>query len=165
MPLMMPQTTSLGVGLDLNSLRARHQATSAGGAVKIAIVRALWNDPATSADTASIQKVLKEQNAGSSIYEVVGAFEIPYVVQRLQKNAAFNAIIAVGCYLSDQSAQVTTVSNALMQLNLANDSTACPVINCILQEHDLEGAIKKSQETGEQMAYAALQQVKLTSSL
>ena len=109
-------------------------------------------------------------NAGVTLHQVPGAFEIPIVVRELARQKRGDAIIAIGVIIQGSTSHAehlsTSVTNALQQIAL---EYGVPVIHAVLsvenEEQARERCLEKRINRGIEAARAAVQIANVMSEL
>src|SRR3989338_10411393 len=109
-------------------MKSNNFKPQSGAGLKLAIVRARFNEGITSGLLDGARKANQEsgiRNQDVVVVEVPGSFEIPLQVQRLAKQKKFDAIIALGAIIKGETKHDEYIANAvipaLMQIGLQYD--------------------------------------------
>lgn len=88
---------------------------------KIAIVKAEFNPFITNRLLAEAEKVLKDHKVNYDVLTVPGAFEIPFMISRLQNK--YDGFIALGCLIKGETLHFEIIANAVCAelMDLAQD--------------------------------------------
>lgn len=128
---------------------------------KIAVVVARFNEFVTSKLLSGAQDMLHRHGVledGIDIYWVPGAFEIPFVAQKLANNGQYDGVIALGAVIRGATSHYELVSNevakGVAQINLTGP---IPVMFGVVTTDTIEQAIERSgTKAGNKGADAAL---------
>ncbi|MCS6936687.1 MAG: 6,7-dimethyl-8-ribityllumazine synthase [Candidatus Bipolaricaulota bacterium] len=123
---------------------------------KIAIVASRFNHEITSAMVEAARARLCELGIHEiDLFWVPGAFEIPKMVQRLERSERYDGILPLGCVIQGETAHFEhicrTVSDALMRLTLEGET---PIVFGVLTTYTEEQArarIAKAAEAAESL--------------
>ncbi len=134
-----------------------------GRRLKIGIVVADFNADITEKLLAGailvlVKNLVKKSNI--KVAHVAGAFEVPYMCQKLAKNGKFDGLIACGCVIKGQTPHfdyiASAAANGLMQVILKHD---VPIGFAVLTTNNLAQAKARSsgnQNKGAEAAEALL---------
>ncbi|NVK21300.1 MAG: 6,7-dimethyl-8-ribityllumazine synthase [Kangiellaceae bacterium] len=140
---------------------------------KVAIVHARFNEPLINMMIDGAQAKLSELNVPSDnieLFDVAGAYELPYAVQQVAKTREFDAVIAIGVVIRGDTPHFDYVSgessNGLMRVSLDHN---IPVIFGILTVNTEAQAEERANPTkmnkGGEAAATAIEMINLTRSL
>lgn len=111
--------------------------------LQVAVVTATWNQEIC--DQLHRNAVAAGQQAGATVaeYRVVGALELPVVVQELSQR--FDAVVALGCVIKGGTPHFDYVCDSVTQglTRIALDS-ATPIGNGVLTTNTYEQAVERS---------------------
>lgn len=134
-----------------------------GSRLKIGIVVANFNSDITEKLLAGTLFILAKNMVKKSkikISRVAGAFEIPYMCQKLAKEGRYDGLIALGCVIKGQTEHFRYISssaaNGIMEVILKHD---IPIGFGVLTTNNLAQAKARSsgsQNKGEEAARAVL---------
>jgi 6,7-dimethyl-8-ribityllumazine synthase len=147
---------------------ARH--TGAAGGVRVAIVRARWNEEVTLALERGAIERATESGATIDLFEVAGSFELPAAVALLADTGRYDAVVPVGCLIRGETPHfdylAQSVAKGLMDLTLTYP-TAIPfgVLTCDSIEQARDRAGGSEGNKGEEFMDAALEMVALRQAL
>ena len=141
----------------------------AGEGLRIAIVRARFNDAITSklAEACLAELERLDVDAGDIRHVTVpGALESPVALKALADSGDFDALIALGCIIRGETYHFELV---------ANESGACvsrvaldhglPIANAILTTENLEQAVARQTDKGRDAARVAVEMARLLAQL
>ena len=138
---------------------------SAGSGLRIAIVRARFNERVGAAMLAGCAARLAElgvQGADITIVTVPGALEVPLALQKLAASGRFDALVALGAVIRGETYHFEIVSNesaaGIMQVQL---DTGIPIANGILTTENDAQADVRADIKGRECAEAAVEMVNL----
>ena len=138
---------------------------SAGSGLRIAIVRARFNERVGAAMLAGCAARLAElgvQDADITIVTVPGALEVPLALQKLAASGRFDALVALGAVIRGETYHFEIVSNesaaGIMQVQL---DTGIPIANGILTTENDAQADVRADIKGRECAEAAVEMVNL----
>lgn len=140
---------------------------------RIAIVHARFNLPIINQMISGAKQRLDELKVPSDnveLFDVAGAYELPYAVQQVAKTGQFDAVIAIGVVIRGDTPHFDYVcaesSSGLMRASLDND---IPVIFGILtvntEEQAEERANPAKMNKGGEAAATAVEMINLTRAL
>lgn len=135
---------------------------------KVALVVSDYNTDITYALADSCQKELEQQGVEVEIKKAPGAFELPFVCQKLAKTNQYSAVVAIGCIIRGETSHydhiADAVANGVMQVGL---NTGVPCIFGVLTVENLEQAKDriKDGKQGDKGVEAALSALQLISQL
>lgn len=151
----------------LNKTNINVETTANLSYKKVAIVQAKFNIDVTNSLVNGALNVLKKYQINienKDIYLVPGAFEIPYMVNRLLGSQYYDAIICIGCLIKGKSDHYDStriaVTNELCRLSCSQNAI---IVNGILNVHNYKqallrsGLIPKSVNLGSEYAYGLCQ--------
>lgn len=140
-----------------------------GKKLRIGIVQARFNESITNALAQACIKELTElgvQAANISHHKVPGALEVPLALQALAKQKKFDALVALGCIIRGETYHFELVANesgaAVTRIALDHH---IPIANAILTTENLEQAIARQIEKGQDAARVAVEMAHLTQEL
>ena len=136
-----------------------------GAGIRVAVVRARYNDHITSGLLAGATEYLAAANAHYEVFDAPGAFELPLVALELATRA-YDAVVVLGAVINGDTDHYEHVagraSEGLMQVAL---ETRKPIAFGILTVQEEEHAIARSQpgsdNKGAEAAAAAVETVLL----
>ena len=135
----------------------------AGEGLRVAIVRARFNETVGSAAQAACEARLKQLGVSDiKMLSVPGALEVPLVLQRLAQTRRFDALIALGAVIRGETYHFEIVSNesaggiARVQLD-----TGVPIANGILTAENDEQAAVRAAPKGRDCADVAVEMANL----
>jgi len=112
--------------------------------LRIGIIRTSWNDSlvsllATQCKEALIASGIAPNNIVADVWDVPGAFELPFSAQRLAATGSVDAIICFGVLIKGETMHFeyisSSVSNGLMQVQLSSNLPVLyGVLNCMTLE-------------------------------
>lgn len=146
----------------------KFDAQLTGEGLKIAVITARFNHFITDRLTEGALDTLRrhgveEENIDTLL--VPGAFEIPFVAQKLAKKGSYDAIITLGCVIRGATTHYDYVCNeAAKGISKANE-LGTPVIFGIVTTENIEQAIEragtKAGNKGADAAMAAIEMANL----
>jgi 6,7-dimethyl-8-ribityllumazine synthase len=104
--------------------------------VRVAIVRARWNDEITRALARGALEAALAAGAKVEEFEVAGSFELPPAVAMLARSRRFDAVVPLGCLIRGETAHFDVLAHAvarsLAELALSASPVAIPfgVLTC-----------------------------------
>ncbi|MDJ0953414.1 MAG: 6,7-dimethyl-8-ribityllumazine synthase [Acidimicrobiia bacterium] len=136
--------------------------TRDGSGLRIAVLRARYNDHITSGLLAGAEAYLTEANAHYEVFDAPGAFELPLLAAELAPS--FDAVVALGAVINGDTDHYEHVagraSEGLMQVTL---ETRKPIAFGILTVQEEEHAVVRSApgpgNKGAEAAAAAVETV------
>jgi 3,4-dihydroxy 2-butanone 4-phosphate synthase/GTP cyclohydrolase II len=112
--------------------------------LRVGIIRTSWNDTLVSSLTNQCKQALlssgiSPNNIVSEMYDVPGAFELPFAAQRLAASGTVDAIICFGVLIKGETMHFEYISSAvatgLMQVQLSSNLPVLyGVLNCVTLE-------------------------------
>jgi len=112
--------------------------------LRIGVIRTSWNDSLVSSLSGQCKQALLASgilpsNIVSEIYDVPGAFELPFAAQRLAASGTVDAIICFGVLIKGETMHFeyisSSVASGLMQVQLtSNLPVLYGVLNCVTLE-------------------------------
>jgi 6,7-dimethyl-8-ribityllumazine synthase len=140
-----------------------------GAGLRIAIVRARFNEPLTSAIAKACLAELErlEVDDGDLRHVTVpGALEIPVVLKVLADSGDYDALIAIGCVIRGETYHFELVANesGAGVSRVALDH-AVPIANAILTCETEEQAWQRAEEKGRDAARVAVEMANLLEEL
>jgi len=112
--------------------------------LRVGIIRTSWNDSLVSSLSAQCKQALLDSgitanNVVTDIYDVPGAFELPFAAQRMAASGTVDAIICFGVLIKGETMHFEYISSAvatgLMQVQLtSNLPVLYGVLNCLTLE-------------------------------
>lgn len=114
---------------------------------KVAIIKAEFNSYITNRLLKEAEKTLKEHHIYYDVYSVPGAFEIPFMISRLQKK--YDGFIALGCLIKGETLHFEIIAHAVCAelMDLAQD-TDKPIgfgVLTLLKRSQAEARIKNAR--------------------
>ncbi len=148
-------------------------SATAGRGLRIAIVRARFNEPIGLAELETCVARLHELGVASediAAVDVPGALEIPIALQRLAATGRFDALIALGAVIRGGTPHfdyvATEVAKGVFQISLELDvPVAFGVLTCDTLEQALERSGAKGGNKGWEAAQAAVESADLRARL
>jgi 6,7-dimethyl-8-ribityllumazine synthase len=136
-----------------------------GRGVRVAVVRARYNDHVTAGLLAGAEEYLEAAGAEYDVYEVPGAFELPLLCAELAE-ATYDAVIALGAVINGETDHYEHVagraSEGLMQVALHSRK---PIMFGVLTVQEEAHAIARSRpgpgNKGAEAAAAAIETVRV----
>ncbi len=134
--------------------------------MRVAVVRALWNDDITEAlERGAVERA---RSAGASVdtFRVAGSFELPAAVALLADSGRYDAVVPLGCLVRGETPHfdvlAAAVARGLMELSITRP-VAIPfgVLACETLEQARERAGGGAGNKGAEAVDAALRQVAL----
>jgi 6,7-dimethyl-8-ribityllumazine synthase len=141
-----------------------------GRGVRVAIVRARWNEEVTLALERGAIERAADAGATVDLFEVAGSFELPAAVALLADTGRYDAVVPIGCVIRGETPHfeyiAQSVSKGLMDLTLTYP-TAIPfgVLTCDSIEQARERAGGAEGNKGTEFMDAALEMVALRQAL
>ena len=160
MPLLVPQVPLRGL-----DTRALTESLKEIGKCRVAIVRCLWNEVVVTALCNGCKSELEKHGADVEVFQVVGAFELPFAARMAAETGRFDAVVAIGVLFKGETLHFEYISqgtvHGLTELNLRGN---VPVINgvlhCLTDAQALARAgLIDGENHGEGLALAALGQI------
>ena len=140
-----------------------------GKKLHIGIVQARFNESITNALAAACRAALLDlgvQEKHITHVLVPGALEVPVALQALAERDEFDALIALGCIIRDETYHFELVANesgaGVTRVSL---DYGIPIANAILTTEDLDQAIARQTEKGRDAAYVAVEMAQLLADL
>jgi len=109
--------------------------------LRVGVIRTIWNDSLVSSLSAQCKQALLDagiapSNIVADIYDVPGAFELPFAAQRMAASGTVDAIICFGVLIKGETMHFEYISSAvatgLMQVQLtSNLPVLYGVLNCL----------------------------------
>ena len=137
--------------------------------LRVGIVQARWNEGITNALAhACQQELLAMGMAPDAIDHVVvpGALEVPVALQAMAVRGGYDALIALGCIIRGETYHFELVANesgaGVTQVSLAHK---LPIANAIITTENLEQAIARQTEKGQDAARVAVEMATLLQTL
>jgi len=131
-----------------------------GAGLKIAIVRARFNEEITQGLLDGARRAAEESGIGGqdlTVVEVPGSFEVPLQVQRLVKSKHFQAVVALGAIIKGETKHdeyiAKAVVPALSQIGLTHDF---PIILGIITPLNYDQAKARSASDQHNVGYQAV---------
>ena len=117
-----------------------------GLSLRIGIVASRWNRHITDALLTRCREALLETGVAESnilVYQVPGAFEIPFVASRFIREKNVDAIICLGSLIKGESMHfeyiADSVTKAIMRLNTDNDIPIIyGVLTCLTEQQAID---------------------------
>ena len=81
--------------------------------VRVAVVRARWNDEITAELARGAAEAARTARAEVERYEVDGAFELPAAVATLARTGRYDAVVPVGCLVRGETPHFDVLANAV----------------------------------------------------
>jgi 6,7-dimethyl-8-ribityllumazine synthase len=141
----------------------------AGEGLRIAIVRARFNDPITSKLAQACLSELERLDVDSGDIRhvtVPGALEIPIALKALADSGDFDALIALGCIIRGETYHFELVANesgaGVTRVSLDHQ---VPIANAILTVENEEQAWARAQDKGRDAARVAVEMANLMDDL
>ena len=139
--------------------------------MKVAIVASKFNQDISNNLIKGALAKLKKNNFSSknvTIYEVPGAFEIPFFISKLlDASNRFDAIIAFGSVIKGETAHfeyiAKTVTDNIMKLSIENKSKTpilYGILTCYNHEQALERSLIKYKDKGGEVMQATIDLIK-----
>jgi len=134
-----------------------------GESLRVAIVRARFNDSIGAAMLEACRKRLTELRvAALTVVSVPGSLEVPLALQKLANTEKYDALIALGAVIRGETYHFEIVANesasGLMQVQL---DSGIPVANGILTADTEEQAQERAPKKGRDCAEAAVEMANL----
>ena len=143
-----------------------------GSGLKIAIVRARFNQDYTDQMLDACVKTLKDAGVSEdslTVVEIPGTFEVPLMVQSFAKKGGYDAIITIGCILRGETPHDVYLADAVIpSLTRISLDYSIPVILGIITPLTREQAEVRStgdNNKGIEAAKAALEIVQVRNKL
>ena len=134
-----------------------------GAGLRVAIVRARFNERVGAAERSACLARLKELDV-EQIEEcsVPGALEVPLVLKRLATTGKFDALIALGAVIRGETYHFEIVSNeSSAGITRVQLETGLPIANGILTTDTDEQADVRAEQKGRDCADAAVEMANL----
>ena len=142
-----------------NGVKSNIFAKLNGENLKIAVVKARFNQQITDKLTQGALAVLKQtgvKSANISVQETPGSFEIPLVCQKLALTKKYHGIITIGAVIKGVTAHFEYISqaaiNGVMEVMLKEN---LPIALGILTAYDLAQAKERSRNDNNNKGYEA----------
>lgn len=136
-----------------------------GAGLRIAIVRARFNDAVTQAIAqACIGELLRLDVESDDIRHVTvpGALEIPVVLKALAESGDHDALVAIGCVIRGETYHFELVANeSAAGVTRVGLDYRLPMANVILTTENLEQALARQTEKGVDAARVVVEMCKL----
>ena len=141
------------------------KADSNGAKLRIAVVRARFNEPIGAGLLAACLDrlaALGVPSSGITLLSVPGALEIPLALQQLAASGHYDALIALGAVVRGDTYHFEVVSNesasGIMQVQL---DAGVPIANGVLTTDTEEQAMARVAQKGSDCAEAAVEMAHL----
>ncbi len=137
-----------------------------GKSLRVAVVRALWNDEITRALERGAVDRAREAGASVDTFTVAGSFELPAAVALLADSRRYDAVVPLGCLVRGETPHfdvlAAAVARGLMELSITRP-VAIPfgVLTCNTLEQARARAGGGEGNKGAEAVDAALRQVAL----
>jgi len=153
------QTSASAPPDDLGGVRRWRGDLDAAG-LRFAIVVSRFNEALTSILCRTAAARLRQRGAAPAdieVFQVPGAFEIPFVVEQLAARRPFDAILALGCVIQGETPHAglinTTVAAALSEIARRH---GVPVIDTVVPAlNEAQAAARCSEDENGRGWYAA----------
>lgn len=120
------------------------------GDVRIAIVRAEWNDKITGALTESARRVFDSYEGASLTYDVFtvpGAIELTFAASQLIETGQFDAVVVFGCVIRGGTPHFDYVCQSVTQgVTALNVDCDTPVIFGVLTVDNEQDALDRTSD-------------------
>lgn len=138
---------------------------AAGAGLRVAIVRARFNDALTrqlAQACCSELALLGVDPADVRLIDVPGALEVPLALQALAEGGGYDALVALGCVIRGETYHFELVCNesAAGVTRVALD-THTPIANAILTVENVAQAVARQEEKGRDAARVAIEMAHL----
>ncbi|PIZ95185.1 MAG: 6,7-dimethyl-8-ribityllumazine synthase [Candidatus Magasanikbacteria bacterium CG_4_10_14_0_2_um_filter_37_12] len=139
-----------------------------GSSFRIGIVVSRWNNHITDALLGRCKEALFEtgvEEKNISVYQVPGAFEIPFVVSKLIREKNIDVIICLGSLIKGETMHfeyiADSVTKAIMRLNIDNDIPIIyGVLTCLTEQQAIDRS-SESKNSGYEWGKAAIEMAKM----
>jgi 6,7-dimethyl-8-ribityllumazine synthase len=136
------------------------QVVDASG-LRVAVVRARYNDHITSGLLAGAEEYLSAAGADYDVYESPGSFELPLISKRLA-GAGYDAVVALGAVINGETDHYVYVAGCASEgLLRASLDTGVPIAFGVLtvqqEEHALSRSAAGPGNKGSEAAAAAVE--------
>lgn len=140
-----------------------------GRGLRIAIVRARFNDSITAALAEACRAELARLDVDAAdVREVTvpGALEVPVALAALAASGGYDALVALGCIIRGETYHFELVANesgaGVTRIGLDYD---LPIANAILTTENMEQAVARQTEKGADAARVAVEMAMLVNQL
>ncbi|MBU0763268.1 MAG: 6,7-dimethyl-8-ribityllumazine synthase [Candidatus Kerfeldbacteria bacterium] len=125
-------------------------------ALRIGIVRSLYNQDITDQQLARATECLEEHGVAYDVIDVTGTFEIAYMLQRMAESKKYNGLVALGCLIKGETSHYDIIANAIGEavMNLIREYKL-PIGFGIITAFEKDQAIARDW-LGHDAAYAVL---------
>ena len=138
--------------------------------IKVVVIRSAFNSEIVDNLYKGVEKSFNDKKLSHKmkVIEVPGAFEIPYMANRVLDNKYSDfdkpdCIITLGCVIKGETAHFEYISNsvskAIMDLNI-KDSVKIPIMFGVLTTYNYEQALKRSKYIGNDIMKSAFNTMK-----
>lgn len=113
--------------------------------MKIAIIVSEFNKKIADRLFAGAEQALKEKNTGFEIFKVPGAFEIPFVAQKLADTKKYSGLVALGCIIKGETDHYRAVCDGVTYgIQKVSVENRIPVMFGVLMCSDVGEAMARS---------------------
>lgn len=113
--------------------------------MKIAVVVSQFNKKISDKLLKGAEKVLRKNKINYEIFEVPGAFEIPFMAAKLASKKKYNGIIALGCVLKGKTEHFRAVCDGLTYgIQKVSIENRIPIMFGVLMCNNLNQALVRS---------------------
>lgn len=114
--------------------------------MKIAVVVSEFNKKISERLLTGSQKALHEAKIPHEVFWVPGAFEIPWMAQKLLKTKKYAGLIALGCVLKGETDHYRAVCDgATFGIQKVSLECGAPIMFGVLMCHTMQQALVRSQ--------------------
>lgn len=115
--------------------------------MKIAVVVSEFNKKISERLLAGAEKALRENKIPYDVFWAPGAFEIPYMAQKLLKTKKYNGLIALGCVLKGETDHYRAVCDGVtFGIQKVSLQYGAPIMFGVLMCNTEKQALARSQE-------------------
>ncbi|EKD50925.1 MAG: hypothetical protein ACD_62C00395G0015 [uncultured bacterium] len=130
--------------------RLSHHLSTASARKKIAIVLSLFNEEICTQLKEGALCALRDNGYVANdvaVFEVAGAFEIPFLSQQVARTGLYAGVVALGCVIRGDTPHFEYVCRAVTDgcLRVGLD-TGCPVAFGVITVNNLEQARERAQQ-------------------
>jgi 6,7-dimethyl-8-ribityllumazine synthase len=134
-------------------------------AMRVALVVSRFNEDITTRLRDGAVEALTVAGAAADaieIFEVPGAFEIPWAARAAASTGRFEAVVCLGCVIRGETYHFELVSNeSAAGVTRVSLDYQLPIANAILTTEDMDQALARQDEKGRDAAVVAIEMANL----